>query len=132
MIHSTKTLFVHNRDWVFHSLKDLAKKEESKTELIRFWTHFYNCYESSQMYNEHVLSKPAQYKQKVFEILNNGKARLPLSDEELYNIQMEIEDLTMTFDEESMFKSAPNIIKKLIRNDMECAKDYLRNAKLKL
>lgn len=53
-------------------------------------------------------SKSAQYKDQVFDILNNGKARLPLSDDELYNIQMGIEDLTMTFDEESMFHSKHN------------------------
>ncbi|KAK1572956.1 hypothetical protein Q3G72_035337 [Acer saccharum] len=36
----------------------------------------------------------------------------------------------MIFDEESMFKTTPNIIKILISNDKESAKDYLRNRAL--
>ena len=39
---------------------------------------------------------------------------------------MEIEDLTIRFDEESVFKSASNIIKILIRKDGNSAKDFLR------
>jgi hypothetical protein len=36
---------------------------------------------------------------------------------------MKIEDLTMRFDEESMFKTAPNIIRILIKNNDLSAKE---------
>lgn len=62
----------------------------------------------------------------MFDILTKAKKCFPLSNESLCNIQMQIEDLTMLFDEKSMFKSAPNIIKILIRNDEVSAKDYSR------
>lgn len=65
-----------NWSWVTHSLKDLAKNDETKTALIRFWTTFYNSYESSQIYAEHKQSQSAQYKDVVFDILNNGKEQL--------------------------------------------------------
>jgi hypothetical protein len=47
----------------------------------------------------------------------------PLSDGELISLQMKIEDLTMRFDEESMFKTAPNIIRILIKNNDLSAKE---------
>lgn len=55
-----------------------------------------------------------------------GKENLSLGEDELHKIQLEIEDLTLKFDEESLFRSVPNIIKMLIKNDEECAKDILR------
>lgn len=33
----------------------------------------------------------------------------------------------MSFDEQSMFKTTPDIIKMLISSDKECAKDFLRS-----
>lgn len=45
---------------------------------------------------------------------------------------MKIKDLTMLFDEESMFKTVPNIIKILIRPNQDNAKDYLRGKFLEM
>lgn len=60
------------------------------------------------------------------------KAKEPsLVNEELRLIQMEIEDLTMLFDEKDIFKTAPNIIKILIRSNEISAKDFLRGRELK-
>ena len=117
--------------WLIRSIDNLPIKEEEKIELIRFWNEFYNSLFTNHKKSEQQgKSKSVQYKEEVFEILHNAKARLPLSSVELRKIQMEIEDLTMLFDEVSMFKTAPNIIKILIRNDKESAKDYLRNRSL--
>lgn len=72
------------------------------------------------------ITKSEQYKQEVFEILHDTKKRLPLSEDELKKIQIKIEDHTMLFDEESMFKTVPNIIKILIKHDKDNAKDFLK------
>jgi len=72
------------------------------------------------------ITKSEQYKQEVFDILHDAKKRFPLSEEEFKNLQIKIEDKTMLFDEESMFKTAPNIIKILIKHDKDNAKDYLK------
>lgn len=55
------------------------------------------------------------------------KAHSQLTDEDLYLIQKNIEKMTMSFDEQSMFKTTPDIIKMLISSDKECAKDFLRS-----
>ena len=65
----------------------------------------------------------------VFDILNNSKASFPLRNEELRKIEMEIEDLTLFFDEESIFKIAPEPIN-LFREKNESARDYLMNMEL--
>lgn len=65
----------------------------------------------------------------VFDILNNSKASFPLRNEELRKIEMEIEDLTLFFDEESIFKIAPELIN-LFREKNESARDYLMNMEL--
>ena len=51
------------------------------------------------------------------------------SQEELLYLQIKIEDLTMHFDENSVFKSYPSLIKLLIGKDMITAKEYLKQKK---
>lgn len=116
-----------NKNWVTHSLENLSRKEEEKKELIRFWNEFYNSLlQYTNMSGQQGKTKSVQYKEEVFDILHKSKASLSLTEAELRNIQMEIEDLTILFDEKSMFKTAPNIIRILIRNNDESARDYLR------
>ena len=116
-----------------NSLDNFPSKDQN--EIIRFWNEFYYYLEHNtkkdnsfkvQYEEEKDKSLKVQYKDEVINMLINKKASLPLSDEELRKMQMEIEDLTMVFDDKSMFKTAPNIIKILIRNNEESAKDYLR------
>ena len=64
-------------------------------------------------------------KEKVFEILDKNRG-MPLSEDGFISLQREIEDLTMKFDDESILKTVPSLMKILIRGDLECAKDYLR------
>ena len=120
-----------NLFWVARSLVDLPRKEDEKMEIIRFLNEVYSSLlHDTNKSEQGEKSKSEQYKDSVFDILHNAKARLPLSTETLINIQMKIEDLTMRFDEESMFKSAPNIIRILIKNNESNAKDYLRGREL--
>lgn len=77
---------------------------------------------ANKRYKEGVIALLAKYKQE-----NLGADNRVISDpEKLYNLQLEIENLTMRFDEESIFKSTSDILKMLINPDLECARDFLR------
>lgn len=52
--------------------------------------------------------------------------RVVASPEEFRELQMKIENMTMRFDEECMFKSTTNILKMLIDEGKESARDFLR------
>lgn len=114
-------------NWVTRSLDDIPRKEEEKNELVRFWNEFYtHLFEKTNKSEQHGKSHTVKYKDTVLEILENAKRKLPLNDVELRQIQQQIEDITILFDEKSIFKSASDIMKILIRENEECAKDYLR------
>lgn len=132
------TSFDLKRQWIVRFIEPLPKTEDVKIELIRFWNSFYDL----ELYTDDSLghkgmddrqgkSKSLQYKEVVFDILHNGRARFPLSEAELRKIQVEIEDHTMLFDEKSLFKTVPNIIRILIRKEGENAKDFLMVRDLK-
>ncbi|KAM7249887.1 hypothetical protein ACFE04_019666 [Oxalis oulophora] len=76
-------------------------------------------------------NKPTLYKNEVFEILNKKKNEIKNSlnnkerDSQLFKLQLEIEDLTMNFDEDSIFKSAHTLFRELIQENKKNAKDYL-------
>lgn len=59
-------------------------------------------------------------------ILERNKERLPLSDSDLFRIQLELESCNMKFIEESLHKTEPNIIRMLIKEGDKNAKEYLR------
>lgn len=65
-----------------------------------------------------------RYNSLIYSLLNQYKTR-ELSENELYQLQMRIEDLTTKFDESNIFSETPNLIKLLIGKDLLCAKDYL-------
>lgn len=114
-------------NWIGVSLCDSAIKEDAKNELIRFWNTFYTHISSVEnLRGQAESTKSEEYKESLFNILKDAKDKLPLKEDELRKIQMKIEDLTTVFDEKSMFKTAPNLIKILIRDHSENAKDYLK------
>lgn len=106
-----------HKNWLNLSFNDIPRKEEEKNEQVRFWNEFYT-HLLSQNTNEivqHSNTNTVKYKETIFDILENAKDRFPLRDEELREIQQDIEDITLLFDEKSMFRSASDIIKILIR-----------------
>ncbi|KAG6621672.1 hypothetical protein I3842_Q008800, partial [Carya illinoinensis] len=117
--------------WLTHSLDDIPRKEEDKKELVRFWNEFYTSFlQNTNKSEQQGKTSSVKYKDTVFDILENAKARFPLRDEELRDIQKEIEDITLLFDEKSIFNTVPDIIRILIRDNEESAKDYLRRRPL--
>lgn len=66
-----------------------AMNDDVRNELVRFWNAFYRFLgDKADLRTVQVESKTLQYKEAVFNILNESKANLPLSDSELRNIQM--------------------------------------------
>lgn len=112
-------------NWVKLSLEKLTIKDQDKNSLIRFWNEFYSAL-STDMKGTYKNTKSGEYKREVYDILISKKAVMPLKAEELRELQISIEDLTILFDEESIFKTVPNIIKILIRTEDVNAKDYLK------
>lgn len=64
----------------------------------------------------------AQYQDQVIKLLHERKAST-LTDDELVFLQHKIEDLTMKFDETSIYHTIPNLILK----DKPTAKESLKN-----
>lgn len=108
--------------------------KEKRNKVFMFWDQFYN-YAKDQVGNkpndENTASK--RYKEGVIGLLiefrkeHRGEGNRVVADpEELYKLQLMIENMTMHFDEESVFKSTTNILKMLIDPDKESARDFLR------
>lgn len=124
---------MNHKNWLTRSLDDMPRKEEDKKELIRFWNEFYTyLLQNTNKSGQHGKSHSVQYKETALDILEEAKTRLPLSVDELSEIQKQIEEITIWFDEKSIFRSASDIIKILIRENEESAKDYLKQKKLNI
>ncbi|KAK7295398.1 hypothetical protein RJT34_18305 [Clitoria ternatea] len=65
------------------------------------------------------------YKETVFTLLDRNRFNI-LDDNELESLQREIEDLTLNYSEESIYKACPNIMEMLTKNDLPSAKEFLR------
>ena len=122
-----------NTTWINNSHEILSRiGNDDREKVIQFWVSFYdeaikkckitNMNECLPMKNDFV------YKQGVFTRLDHHRG-MNLSEEELRNIQIFIEESTFQFDEESMYKTVPNVITKMIKKGEESgyssAKDFL-------
>lgn len=99
--------------------------DSSKEKTIDlFWNHFYNKLDESIKSKTIKYSNVSLYYHEVIKLLKDHK------QQSLYSLQLEIENLTMNFDEKSVFKSYPNVIKLLVGKDMITAKEYLKQCDL--
>ena len=120
-----------NLTWVSHMVDDMQVSEKKRIKLVKFWEGFFIHYlNSCQPTNDiSTKSKPLQYKESVFRLLEDGKSKC-LDENGLKELEKEIEDITIQFIEKSMYKTYPNIIKQLIQcqsDSSESAKDYLKS-----
>lgn len=90
----------------------------------KFWGSFYKKLEDSLSRDKKTSSAAHLYHDAVIKLLRDSKEEYYNGDD-LVTLQKEIEDLSMNFNEQSIFTSVPNLIKLLIREDMITAKDYL-------
>lgn len=75
-------------------------------------------------------SNVGHYHDEVIRLLLDSKVKrqgLGFTKTELIDLQTHIEDLTMMFDETSLYKITPSLIKLLIINNMPTAKEYLKS-----
>ena len=85
------------------------------------WSMFYSEIKPSMRginYHDEVFQKLIDYKEN-----HNLK---DVSEIELYKFQIQMEKLTMDFNENDIYKSTPNLIMKLIGGNMITTKDYLK------
>lgn len=85
-----------------------------RNKVIQFWSDFYDhalkLSEITSSYQECFPTKnDSIYKQLVFKRLEECRGG-NLSDDELRNLQLFIEDTTLEFDEKSMYKTVPNVV----------------------
>lgn len=110
--------------FLWNSLEKENLREDDRKDLYEFWCDFFEKVETGAYSFTHT-SRSHEYKDKVIEILEEGKAKI-LTREDLEAMQSQIEDLTMKFDEGCLYKTEPNLVKMLIRENQASAKDYIR------
>ncbi|KAL8125465.1 hypothetical protein AgCh_012956 [Apium graveolens] len=114
-----------NTTWIFNSHEFLPRiGNDDREKVIKFWVEFYdeaikkceitNMNECVPMKNDFI------YKQVVFKRLNHHRG-MNLSEEELRDIQKFIEESSFEVDEESMYKTVPNIITDMIKKGEQSA-----------
>ena len=104
-----------------------SKERERVQTLSLFWKSFESKV-SDSISSEKKSSNATIYHSEVIKLLINSKSMKngeSFTQDELFYLQNEIEEMTMKFDEISVFKSVPNLLKLLINNDMITAKRYL-------
>lgn len=96
------------------------------SSLEKFWNHLYGKIRNDpNLYSE---SKVSQYQDVVLNMLYNHKND-KMTEDELIQLQLGIEDLTTTYgDIKSIYQATPDFIKKRISPDLPTAKDFLKKS----
>lgn len=111
-------------------LENVVSDSSNKKVIVNFWVQLYQDFSQRNGNIDSVKSLTSQYKDEVISILNQNQSYNPC-DDHLRDIQIQIENLTMQFDEESIYKTNSYLIKMLAENDEKepsiNAKDFLIN-----
>ena len=104
-----------------------SKSFERDAIIDAFWQSFYDRINASFGMVNFKKSHTSLYQNAVIKLLESSKISKDESSkqEELLALQRRIEDLTMGFEEESLFKSVPGIVGLLINKEKMTAKVYL-------
>ncbi|XP_022772499.1 uncharacterized protein LOC111315191 [Durio zibethinus] len=108
-----------------------AYSTDKERIINEFWLHFYREIKVSCKLNSDCYS----YQDRVIMLLNESKKNqsinndgfIEFSSSELKDLQNMIEELTMNFDENRIFKSTPQLLNLLIDNAQITAKDHLKS-----
>ena len=109
---------------LFYGIIRSNSTSSNRTPAIdNFWNSFYKKIEESGgngVYNVNL------YHNEVIKLLVSSKSMEGgCSQDKLFSLQRDIEDLTLFFEEKSIFRTYPSLIKLLIHDDMITAKEYL-------
>ena len=96
---------------LYQSIKEKSKEADNKEA------------DKSRMFKDEVLVKLKKEKESLEKSTNKDKEKI---ENKLREIQTYIEDLTLSFSEGSIRRSTIGLMKMLIKEDEECAKDSLR------
>lgn len=97
-----------------------SSAEVSKDEESRIQEAF-----SQKVFYDTPFKVKREYKDLVYQKLEEGKKE-KLNYAGLQALQHEIESLTMSYHDESIYHNQPNLMKLFISSDLPCAKDYLK------
>nr|YP_010144800.1 hypothetical protein KYW51_mgp25 [Mirabilis jalapa]QQL93531.1 hypothetical protein [Mirabilis jalapa] len=132
-LNGNKILYTRASSWCYGNVRVRNYREYSTSNnntIKEFWNQFYRDIEANtiqkggiDMYNSKVFSILNEYKK-----VNQSNKTWNPTENELISLQTRIENLTMTFDDKSIFKDTPNLIKLLIGKDPISAKlDLYKN-----
>jgi len=108
------------------------RAHSTNTQLTKFWNQFYNSLTESDfnlinsnisIYQNDVILKLEENKLKFDELRKTDYKKYK---EELYNFQKYIENYTMHFDENNLFKSSSTFFRLLVGTENITAKDYIK------
>lgn len=114
----------------FHQLdvyRSYCSYKDDKKNIIlnEFWNNFYSLLPDICTTPDTTKSNAGKYHDEVIKLLHESKSTCKSSDD-LILLQVRIEEMTMIFDEKSIYKTSPNLLHQLIRNDMPTAREYLK------
>lgn len=89
--------------------------------ISQFWN---NLYKEIEVLSRENKEKNICHNSKIMLLLNECKNR-DMSNQDLYNLQRKIENMSNEFDEYNIFNETPNLINKMIGKDLINAKSYL-------
>ncbi|NP_064021.1 orf670 (mitochondrion) [Beta vulgaris subsp. vulgaris] len=139
--------------WIRHFVDDHNFSDENRELLIRFWNRVFRelllvkeATDKVEFYDsdsdevsadevsrinraltqiEFFQTVKDEYKEKVFQKLVDAKKE-KMDYSQLMALQNEIENLTMTYYEESIYHCQPALMRLFINSDLPCAKDFLK------
>jgi len=118
-------------DNIVYNKKILIEKyDETKNVLLKkFWKDYESTIKERGLNNTTL--QVSEYNQSVFKLLRDNKFILneenPNRDEDLQKLELEIENLTVKFDKETIFKSSFTLIELLLKDKRCCVRDYLKD-----
>nr|GFD13285.1 hypothetical protein [Tanacetum cinerariifolium] len=111
------------------NLDGVNLKTSTKLAIAAFFKRFYaDLEQSEELINKVKECRSDTVKEEVFELLkaNSSIDGKSLTDDEKWELQLKVENFTLTFKEKDIFPAAPEMVKLLIKKDSPSAKEYLR------
>ncbi len=115
----------NNMQLFVRSYRDAA---HDQVKLTRFWNNFFKELDDKSFYFEQKPSSNVnKYQNEVFKLMEEFKSKSNITDKDFLALQHEIEDLTMDFNDSSVWKSSMKLMELLLGDNKTLVRDYLRD-----